>query len=597
MAMTKESKSLKGVAASPGIVIGRAVVLQKDKLDIKPIPIAAGRAQKEIHDFKQAIERVKKDLLHLAESVGKRLGPEYARMFEAQAMIADDQIINAKVIELIESKHLQAAYLYYQQINIVVKQLSKSSDPYLKDRILDINSVGTRLISVLQGAKKSAVEDVGGPTVVIARYLSPGDLLGFSVRKKVGFAMEVGGVTSHTSLLAKSLGLPAVVGIVSGLEMVNSGDRVILDGYTGKLIINPEDEIVKNFRRRQQKLADLNSDLAMIKDEPAITRDGRRVMVFNNIELPAETNRVLKSGAEGIGLYRTEYLFLTDDVIPDFDKQYKAYKSILQKMNGAPVLIRTFDLGGDKFSVSSAQSVDPNPFLGWRAIRFCLDYPDIFKVQLKALLKSSIHGKLGIMLPMISNLDEVRQTKRLIEECKTELAAQDIKFKEDIPLGIMIEVPSAVLIAEHLAKEVDFFSIGTNDLIQYVLAVDRTNKLLTHLYQSFHPAVLKMIDQTIKAGHKHNIKVGLCGELSSNPYAIILLVGLGIDELSTSYISTSLIKRIIRDIGFKKAEELAKNACRMETAFEVEAYLAKEVRSSFPDVIPFVDFIKGENHG
>jgi len=595
--MMKESKSLKGVAASPGIVIGRAVVLQKDKLDIKPMPIPANRTQKEIHDFKQAIQRVKRDLLNLSESVGKRLGPEYARIFEAQAMIADDQIINAKVIELIESKHLQAAYLFYQQIDNVVKQLSKSSDPYLKDRILDINSVCTRLISVLQGAKKSAVEDVGGPTVVIARYLSPGDLLGFSVRKKIGFAMELGGVTSHTSLLAKSLGLPAVVGIVSGLDTINAGDKVIIDGYTGKLIINPEDEIIKDFRRRQQKLADLNSALATIKDEPAITRDGHRIKVYNNIELPAETNRVLKSGAEGIGLYRTEYLFLTDDVIPDFDKQYKAYKSILQKMNGAPVMIRTFDLGGDKFSVNSSQSVDPNPFLGWRAIRFCLDHPDIFKIQLKALLKSSVHGNLGIMLPMISNLDEVRHTKQLIDECKAELTMENIKFQDNIPLGIMVEVPSAVMIAEHLAKEVDFFSIGTNDLIQYVLAVDRTNKLLAHLYQSFHPAVLKMIDQTIKAGHKHNVKVGLCGELSSNPYAIILLVGLGIDELSTSYVSTSLIKRIIRDIDYKKAGELAKNACRMETAFEVEAYLEKEVRLNFPDIIPFIDFIKGENHG
>jgi len=269
----------------------------------------------------------------------------------------------------------------------------------------------------------------------------------------------------------------------------------------------------------------------------------------------------------------------------------------LQKMNGAPVMIRTFDLGGDKFSVNSSQSVDPNPFLGWRAIRFCLDHPDIFKIQLKALLKSSVHGNLGIMLPMISNLDEVRHTKQLIDECKAELTMENIKFQDNIPLGIMVEVPSAVMIAEHLAKEVDFFSIGTNDLIQYVLAVDRTNKLLAHLYQSFHPAVLKMIDQTIKAGHKHNVKVGLCGELSSNPYAIILLVGLGIDELSTSYVSTSLIKRIIRDIDYKKAGELAKNACRMETAFEVEAYLEKEVRLNFPDIIPFIDFIKGENHG
>jgi phosphotransferase system enzyme I (PtsI) len=433
--------------------------------------------------------------------------------------------------------------------------------------------------------------------VVIAKYLSPADLLGFSVRKTVGFALELGGVTSHTSLLAKSLNLPAIVGIGSKLKTVISGDRVIMDGYSGKLIVNPTSDTLKQYRDRQKTLANINLELDKYKDKPAVTKDGHRVMVFNNIELPAEIGKVLKSGAEGIGLFRTEYLYLAENVIPDFNKQFKAYKSVLTKMGDSPVFIRTFDMGGDKFAVDDVQAVDSNPFLGWRAIRFCLDRPDVFKKQLKALMKASVHGKLGIMLPLISNLDELLQAKGIIKECREELKKDDIKIRNDIPLGIMIEVPSAVMIAEHLAKEVDFFSIGTNDLIQYTLAVDRTNKLLTHLYQGFHPAVLKMIERTISAGHKHGIKVGLCGEMASDPYAIILLAGLGIDELSTSYRTTNMVKQIIRIIDIEKARKIADKACKMKSSAEVEAYLEKEVNANFTEILPIVDFIKGVNNG
>ena len=588
---------LKGVAASPGIVIGKAVVLHKDRVDIKPVSLSDSHIEQEIADFRKAIARVKKDLMILSASVGKRLGQEYGRIFEAQALIADDQIINDKVVERIRQEKIQAAYIYYQEINAVIKQLSKSDDHYLKERILDINSVGSRLINVLQGAKRAVVSDIEGPTVVITKYLSPVDILGFSMRKRVGFAMELGGVTSHTSLLAKSLNLPAIVGIGQGLKKINTGDRIIMDGYSGKLFVNPEQNIVNEYRKRLKFLTDLNEELIRIKDKPAKTRDGHRVRVYNNIELPAETGRVLKSGAEGIGLFRTEYLFLTADIFPDFDTQYKAYKKILSHMKNLPVLIRTFDMGGDKFMIDREQAVDPNPFLGWRAIRFCLDHPEIFKIQLKALLKASPYGNLGIMLPMISNLEEILQTKKLIAECRAELESEGVEFKKDIPLGIMIEVPSAVLIAEHLAREVDFFSIGTNDLIQYTLAVDRTNEIITHLYQSFHPAVLNMIRETIKAGHKHKVKVGICGEMASDPYAAIILTGMGIDEISTGYLSTAMIKQVVMNIDFAEAQEIANGACRKKTAGEVEEYLKRKVKAYFPNLISSMDFIRGVNHG
>ncbi len=597
--MEKKRKGilLKGIAASPGIIIGRAVVLNKEKVNVESYPINADKVDKEIADFKRAIATVKRGLRKLSEDVSKRLGPEYARIFEAQSMIVDDQIINSKVVELIEKEKLNAAYIYYQQIDAVIKQLSKSSDPYLKERILDINSVCAKLISVLQGVKKSTVGYFKGPTVVVARDLTPGDLLGFSVRKKVGFATGLGGVTSHTSLLAKSLNLPAVVGLGSTVEKVNTGDNVIIDGLTGRLYINPGSETLKYYHLRQRFLSDLFRQFLVLRDQPAQTKDGYRIKILNNIELPSETAKVIKYGAEGIGLFRTENLFLTDNDFPDISKQFRIYKTILKRMGDCPVIIRTFDLGGDKFTSSKVKAIDPNPFLGWRAIRFCLDRPDIFKTQLKALLKASVYGNLEIMLPMISNLDELIETKELIQQCQDELAKEKAMFKKKIPLGIMIEIPSAVMIAEYLADEVDFFSLGTNDLIQYALAVDRTNEILSHLYQSFHPAVLKMIEQTIRAGHKHNIRVGICGEFAADPYGVILLVGLGIDEISVNYQATGMVKQLIRNIDKKRARAIARMACRKKTALHVEEFLRKKVKLYFPSLVPLVDFMRGANNG
>ncbi len=592
-----KSKSLEGVAASPGIIIGRAVVLDKGQIDVKPVSINESQVEREINDFRRAIARVRDDLLNLSVAVGKRLGKEYAHIFEAQAMIADDPVMIDRVIELTRERRIQIAYLYYQEINAVIEQLSQSDNPYLKERILDINSVCTRLLGVLQGVKKSVVGDVEGPTVVIAKYLAPSDLLGFSVRKRVGFALELGGVTSHTSLLAKSLNLPAIVGIGGILEHVSTGDKVILDGYSGKLIIRPEPSLTQKFKTRVNFLKDFNRTVGQIKSKEAVTRDGHQVKVLNNIELPNDSARVAKSGAEGIGLFRTEYLFITENSIPDFDKQYKAYKSILSKMGDKPVFIRTFDLGGDKFIADKLQAVDPNPFLGWRAIRFCLDRPELFKTQLKALLKASRFGNLHIMLPMISNLDELRETKDLLEQCRNELKSERVVFKEHIPLGIMVEVPSAVVLAEHLAQEVDFFSIGTNDLIQYTLAVDRTNEKITRLYQSFNPAVFKMIKQTIDAGHRHNIDVGICGEMASNPLAAIVLAGMGIDELSTSYLSTGMMKYIIRNIDMSKAGEMAEKIIEMKTESQVTEYLKTQVDIYFSELTPLFEFIQGANHG
>jgi len=328
MVSNNKAWMIEGVAASPGIVIGKAVILKKAKVDVKPTAIGSAKVKKEISDFKKAIAMVKNDLQKLAVTIGQRLDPEYSRIFEAQMMIADDQVINSKVIELIKEKKLSAAYLYHQQVNEVIDQLSNSKDAYLRERILDIDSVCTRFLNVLQGVKKAVVKDVEGPTVVIAVNLSPGDLLGFSVRKKVGFAMEIGGVTSHTSLLAKSLNLPAVVGLGRDVGKINTGDRIILDGFIGKLYVNPGQGILKDYHNRQRYLTVLNLQLSKLKSKPAMTLDGHRVKIMCNIELPIEAPRVIKSGAEGIGLYRTEYLFLTDNAYPGIDKQFRVVEPL-----------------------------------------------------------------------------------------------------------------------------------------------------------------------------------------------------------------------------------------------------------------------------
>jgi phosphotransferase system enzyme I (PtsI) len=588
--------TLTGIASSPGIVSGRAVVLTEKPVEVNPEKIKPENVEKEIANFTYAIARLKKDLEKQASNIGERLGAEYARLFEAQAMIVDDRVINGKVIELIRKECQTAAYIYYNQVQQVIDQLSKSNDAYLRERVLDISSVRNRLIEILQGAKKAFVKDIEGPIVVIARYLNPGDLLGFSLKRKVGFALGLGGVTSHTSLLAKSLNLPTVVGFGLDVDRVKSGDRVILDAYSGRLLVNPDVKTVNFYRDRQSLSAELTRKFQQECHKPAVTKDRHRIRILNNIELPSEASRVIYSGADGIGLFRTEYLFLKDTAFPNCEKQFRIYRQILEKMGNKPVVIRTFDLGGDKFVGSTGKAVDPNPFLGWRAIRFCLDRPDIFKDQLKALLRASFYGNLEIMLPMISNFEELSATKQLIKECREELAADKIKTKPDIPLGIMIEIPSAALIANHLAKEADFFSLGTNDLVQYTLAVDRTNEMLGHLYQTYHPAVLQLIEKTINSGHRYKRKVAICGEMGADPYGIILLVGLGIDELSVNFQSTGLVKSIVRQIDFRRAKLIAKACCKKSTAKEVEDLLDAKIEEYWPKLVPVIKFIKGINH-
>jgi phosphotransferase system enzyme I (PtsI) len=588
---TLKEEIFQGIPASPGIVIGVARALARDFENVQPDPITD--PELEIKAFRDVISTVKKSLEKTADLVLQRMGPEYARIFEAQVLIAGDEVWNKNIEERIAREKVCAEYIYYDEATKVIRNLDLARDAYLKERAQDIQAVTARLVGRLRGEKQMALK-VGfdGPTVVVARYLSPGDILALSVRKNLGFVTAAGGPTSHAALMAKSLSVPAVIGLGPAADKINTSAEIIIDGHKGLVILNPSKQTLKYYRNEIKSESNLRKQLDELKTRPALTLDGAKIDVLANIELPSEVNGVLASGASGIGLYRTEYLFLTRSSFPTFDEQYTAYSSILRQMKRMPVVIRTFDLGGDKVPDVGGQHFETNPFLGWRAIRFCLDRPAVFKIQLKALLKSSTAGNLSIMIPMISNIDEIIMTKKLLEECKVELRTENIKIAEKIPLGIMIEVPSAVLIAEHLAREVDFFSIGTNDLIQYTLAVDRDHQLISKLYQSFHPAVLQLIKLSVYAAHRHKMKVSVCGEMAGDPLAAVLLIGLGVDELSATFQTAGILKKIVTSISRSGAKKIAEKVLEMKSHTEIEQYMKKEVARVFPDIMPVIHFAR-----
>ncbi len=582
------------IPASPGIIIGIARTLSRNNNNITPTKVSD--AKNEVQTFRNVIAQVKHSLETTAAVVLQRHGRDFARIFDAQAMIAGDEVWNKTIEQRILKEGLCVEYIYNDEARKVIAKLEESKDSYLKERIQDIQAVTARFISSLKGEKQTILRDIDGPTVVVSRFLSPGDILAISSKKNIGFATGVGGPTSHAALMAKSLGVPAVLGLGELAEKVPSGARVIIDGYRGVFILNPSESTIQEYRKLEQSEVNLHRQLEELRTKPAITKDGVEISVLANIELPNEVPKVLAAGAMGIGLYRTEYLFLTRTDFPSFDEQYEAYSEILRQMGDKPVVIRTFDLGGDKFPGMAGTYAEANPFLGWRAIRFCLDRPDVFKIQLKALLKASVLGNLSIMVPMISNYDELIATKRILEESKEELRAENVNYKANIPLGIMIEVPSAAIISEHLAREAEFFSIGTNDLIQYTVAVDRDHELLSKLYQSFHPAILSLIKTSVTAAHKYKRKVSVCGEMASDPLAAVLLIGLGVDQLSGGFRMTGILKKVIRSITFSDAKQIAETAMEMKSHSDIESYLKKEIARVFPDIIPVIEFSRRNSH-
>ena len=561
---------ISGIPASPGIVFGKALVLKEEKIVLDMQKIKDSQVDEEIARFYAGREAAVEQLNSIKERAYQSLGEEKAAIFEGHLMILEDEELEEEIIDYIRSNHVNAAVAANVVIDQQVAILSEIDDEYLKERAGDIRDIGNRLIKNILGMHIVDLGEINEEAILVAYDLTPSETAQLNLDKVLGFVTDIGGRTSHTSIMARSLELPAIVGTNNVTELVNTGDFLILDALNNVVYVNPSQEDIQRLKALQAKLADEKAELAKLKDLPALTLDGHRVDVVANIGTIRDIEGAERNGAEGVGLYRTEFLFMDRDQLPTEEEQFIAYKDVVEAMNGNLVILRTMDVGGDKELPYLDLPKEMNPFLGWRAIRIALDRREILNAQLRAVLRASAYGKLAVMFPMIISVEEIRELKSVIEELKVELRNEGKAFDENIQIGVMVETPSAAVNAKFLAKEVDFFSIGTNDLTQYTLAVDRGNELISHLYNPMSPSVLSLIKQVIDASHAEGKWTGMCGELAGDERATVLLLGMGLDEFSMSAISVPRIKKLIRNVNYQDAKLLAEKALQQPTAAEIE---------------------------
>lgn len=585
VAEDKQEQRLEGVAASPGIAIGPAFVLGGDVVHLFPRVLPEEEVPAEIERFKRALEQARQELERIRQEVSRDLGEESAKVFEVHQLMLEDQVVIEETIRRIRNERKNADLVFYEVMRAMQNSLGAGGGEYFRARAADVRDVKRRVIRHIQGQRHDHLAPLAEPAILVASDLSPSDTVSLDKAKVLGFATDLGGRTSHAAILARSLELPSVVGLGRISAVVQTGQWMILDGLQGVVVVNPSPETVAKYRQRQEEFCQLQRRLERLRDLPARTLDGKDVELSANIEFPEEIDSVVAHGAQGVGLFRTEYLYLSGNGLPAEEEQYKAYRMVVEGVAPNPVIIRTFDLGGDKIPEEQSGQPEANPFLGRRAIRICLEHPELFKTQLRAILRASAHGQVRLLLPMISSVDELLQVKRIIAEVKKELDQRGLDYDRDMELGIMIEVPSAALTADQLAAEVDFLSIGTNDLIQYTLAVDRGNQRVAHLFEGYHPAVLRLIRQVVEAGHERGIWVGMCGEMASDPLATMLLVGLDLDELSVSPVDLPRVKEIVRVISYEEARQVAERVLRMRTAGEIKSYLRGVMREKFPELL------------
>ncbi len=566
---------LKGIAAASGISIGPAYKLGKEDLVVSKEAITWADIPVQIQLFEEALIKTRREIIELQKRISTDMGQEEALIFDAHLLVLEDRMLIEEVISRLKKDQLNVAFIFSEVLKKYISVFSQIEDEYLKERTADINDVGKRILRNLLGKEKIGLGDLKDKAIIVAHDLSPSDTVAMHTKKVAAFITDIGGKTSHTAIMAKSLEIPAVVGLEGITAQVNSGDILIVDGLTGIVIINPDEATLRAYQQKLENLKGIAEKFLAVKDLPAITKDGRTVVINANIEFPDEMSSVKLHGSQGIGLYRTEFFYMNRKDSPTEEEHYEAYKYVAEQMKPYSVVIRTLDLGGDKFLSQFKIPHEMQPFLGWRAIRFCLARPDIFKLQLRAILRASVHGNLKLMYPMISGIEELQQANRLLQEAKDELKQMNLEFNHDLKVGVMIEVPSAALTADILAKEADFFSIGTNDLIQYSLAVDRSNEKVAYLYEPTHPAVLRLIKNIIDAAHAANIKVAMCGEMAGEPSLALILLGLGLDEFSMPPQIIPELKYIIRAVDFKVAQKFAQEALQLSTGTEVEK-LAQE---------------------
>ncbi|WP_026959231.1 phosphoenolpyruvate-protein phosphotransferase PtsI [Aliagarivorans taiwanensis] len=562
---------ISGILASPGISFGKALLLAEQEVVINQANISAEQIDSEIQRFLDGRSTTASQLEEIKVMAGKTFGEEKEAIFEGHIMLLEDEELEEEIVACIKEQLLSAD----NAVNTVIEQnaqmLSELDDPYLRERATDFRDIGSRLVKNILGLEIVSLSTITEEVILIANDLTPSETAQINLDKVLGFITDIGGRTSHTSIMARSLELPAIVGTNDITQQVKSGDIIVLDAINNEVVINPSEDQLNTYKQRQQAYNNEKAELAKLKDLPAVTLDGHHAEVCSNIGTLKDVDGAHRNGAEGVGLYRTEFLFMDRDSLPTEDEQFNAYKDVVEAMQGQPVIIRTMDIGGDKDLPYLDLPKEMNPFLGWRAVRIFFDREEIMNTQLRALLRASAFGKVRIMFPMIISVEEIRQLKDVLETLKQQLRDEGVAFDENVEVGIMVETPAAAAIAHHLIKEVEFFSIGTNDLTQYTLAVDRGNELISKLYNPLSPAVLTLIKQVIDASHAAGKWTGMCGELAGDERATLLLLGMGLDEFSMSAISIPRVKKLIRNANFADVQRMAEQALAAPTAQEVEA--------------------------
>lgn len=564
---------MKGIGVSSGIAIG--YVLKKEetvqKIERKTIE-DSGAEMKRLNEARQTSTA---QLDQIIQKMQQENRDEEAQIFEAHKMLVGDDIFFGEVEQMILKEKVNAEWALQVITDAYIKQFASFEDEYLRERQADLVDIRNRITKILLGIEEKEPDAVSDEMVIVAKDLAPSDFAKMDLSKIIGFVTEKGSKTSHVSIMARSYGVPAVVGVEAIFTKVKNGDAIIIDGEAGTVLLNPTAAELDTYQRKQQKLQEFNTRLQALKDRETCSLDGKKFTIAANISGPQDVDAVLANGGEGIGLYRTEFLFLDRDSFPSEEEQFTVYKSVVEKMKGKPVVFRTLDVGGDKELPYLDIPPEDNPFLGFRAIRICLANQELFRTQLRALLRASEYGNLKIMFPMISSLEELRAAKAQLKAVSAELEKENIDFAEDIEVGMMVEVPAAAMIAEIFAKEVDFFSIGTNDLIQYTTAVDRGNQRIAHLYTEYHPALFRLIQRIVDAAHQEDIWVGICGEAAANPRLAPIYAAMGVDELSVDSKSILKIRWMLNNSSCLEMEKVIAQIMEMPTAEEIEAYLHK----------------------
>ena len=576
-----DSAVLKGIGASPGVVIGPAFLLDYHKVKILKRQIEKGEIDQEKQRFVKGVSEAEDQIKKLIADIPEELR-EHSGIFEAHLLILKDRMVYERTLRLISEEQINAEWALNNALDHVRELFEQVKDQYIRERFEDIKYVVRRVQKLLSGSPSVDFSQLEKPVILVAHDLSPADTVQMAKEKILAFVTDMGSRTSHTAILGRSLGLPAVVGLENATSSIFSGETLIVDGLYGEVVVNPDDELLRHYREKQEDYIRYRLDVIQYSNLPAETQDGLRFKIKANIEFLEEISSVISNGAEGIGLYRTEVMYLAHKELPIEEELFLAYQEVVERMSPFPTTIRTLDIGGDKFLSSVSQDDESNPALGLRAIRLCLKESNLFRTQLRAILRASAYGDVRMLFPLISGKSEIIQVKEHLEKTKNELRREGIPFDEDIKTGIMIEVPSAVLLADVLAKEVDFFSIGTNDLIQYSLAIDRGNEYVAHLYEPLHPGVLRMIYRTIEAAHEAGIEAAVCGEMAGEPMYLPVLIGMGLDELSMNALDIPKIKRMIRMSNQNQCGVLVRDLLECSTAQKIREHLLDFLTSDFP---------------